>query len=71
METSVPKKVNPCGLTVFWVPIAATNAGISINIEDLKTLDVTKSFIKVANSEINEVSKQWQQGLISDTECIE
>ena len=46
----------------------ATNAGISINIEDLKTPDVKKSFIKVANSEISEVSKQWQQGFVSDTE---
>jgi hypothetical protein len=46
----------------------ATNAGISINIEDLKTPDVKKDFIKVANREINEVSKQWQQGFVSDTE---
>ena len=46
----------------------ATNAGISINIEDLKSPDVKKSFIKVANSEKSEVSKQWQQGFISDTE---
>ena len=46
----------------------ATNAGISINIEDLKTPDVKKNFIKVANNEISEVSKQWQQGFVSDTE---
>ena len=46
----------------------ATNAGISINIEDLKTPDVKKDFIKVANNEISEVSKQWQQGFVSDTE---
>jgi hypothetical protein len=46
----------------------ATNAGISINIEDLKTPDVKKDFIKVANNEINEVSRQWQQGFVSDTE---
>jgi hypothetical protein len=46
----------------------ATNAGISINIEDLKTPDVKKDFIKIANREINEVSKQWQQGFVSDTE---
>ena len=46
----------------------ATNAGISINIEDLKTPDVKKEFIQVANREINEVSKQWQQGFVSDTE---
>ena len=46
----------------------ATNAGISINIEDLKTPDVKRNFIKTANDEINEVSKQWQQGFVSDTE---
>ena len=46
----------------------ATNAGISINIEDLKTPDVKKDFILVANREINEVSNQWQQGFVSDTE---
>lgn len=46
----------------------ATNAGISINIEDLKTPDVKKDFIKVANNEINNVSTQWQQGFVSDTE---
>ena len=46
----------------------ATNAGISINIEDLKTPDVKKNFIKTANNEIAEVSKQWQQGFVSDTE---
>jgi RNA polymerase Rpb1, domain 5/RNA polymerase Rpb1, domain 4 len=46
----------------------ATNAGISINIEDLKTPDVKKDFIKIANNEINSVSKQWQQGFVSDTE---
>ena len=46
----------------------ATNAGISINIEDLKTPDVKRNFIKIANNEIDEVSKQWQQGFVSDTE---
>jgi len=46
----------------------ATNAGVSINIEDLKTPDVKKDFIQIANREINEVSKQWQQGFVSDTE---
>ena len=28
----------------------ATNAGISINIEDLKTHDVKRNFIKIANN---------------------
>ena len=46
----------------------ATNAGISINIEDLKTPDVKKDFIKTANNEVDEVSRQWQQGFVSDTE---
>ena len=46
----------------------ATNAGISINIEDLKTPNVKKQFIQNANNEINKVSKLWQQGFISDSE---
>ena len=46
----------------------ATNAGISINIEDLKTPESKKDFIKVANKEIDFASNQWQQGLISDVE---
>ena len=46
----------------------ATNAGISINIEDLKTPNVKRNFIKTANDEIDEVSRQWQQGFVSDTE---
>jgi len=46
----------------------ATNAGISINIEDLKTPDVKKDFIKSANDEIIYISKQWEQGFVSDTE---
>ena len=46
----------------------ATNAGISINIEDLKTPDVKRKFIQTANDEINSISEQWQQGFVSDTE---
>lgn len=46
----------------------ATAAGISINIEDLKTPDDKKNFLNEANQDINFVSQQWQQGLISDTE---
>lgn len=46
----------------------ATNAGISINIEDLKTPSVKKQFIKSANDEINKVSQLWQQGFVSDSE---
>ena len=46
----------------------ATNAGISINIEDLKTPDVKRKFIQTANNEINFISEQWQQGFVSDTE---
>lgn len=46
----------------------ATNAGISINIEDLKTPDAKKEFLKNANFEIDTVSKQWEQGFISDIE---
>ena len=46
----------------------ATNAGISINIEDLKTPDVKRKFIQTANDEIDFISEQWQQGFVSDTE---
>jgi hypothetical protein len=46
----------------------ATNAGISISIEDLKTPDVKKSFIETANTEITFISQQWQKGFVSDTE---
>ena len=46
----------------------ATNAGISINIEDLKTPNDKKKFIANANNEISEISDQWQQGFVSDTE---
>ena len=46
----------------------ATNAGISISIEDLKTPDLKKHFIKNANDETYLASEQWQQGLVSDTE---
>lgn len=46
----------------------ATTAGISINIEDLKTPNVKKNFLDNANLEIDEISQQWQQGFVSDTE---
>jgi len=46
----------------------ATNAGISINIEDLKTPDLKKNYIRNATFEVNEISEQWQQGFVSDTE---
>nr|YP_009545353.1 RNA polymerase beta'' subunit [Mallomonas splendens]AYO28507.1 RNA polymerase beta'' subunit [Mallomonas splendens] len=46
----------------------ATIAGISINIEDLKTPDTKKKFLENANFEIEKISKDWQQGFISDTE---
>ena len=46
----------------------ATNAGISISLEDLKTPNIKKDFIKKANNEITEISKQWEQGFVSDNE---
>lgn len=46
----------------------ATNAGISISIEDLKTPDVKRSFIKTANDETDYISQQWAQGFVSDSE---
>jgi hypothetical protein len=46
----------------------ATNAGISINIEDLKTPNVKQKFLETATEEMSFVSKQWEQGFVSDTE---
>lgn len=46
----------------------ATNAGISINIEDLKTPDVKKCFLKDAACDMSFVSEQWEKGFVSDTE---
>ena len=46
----------------------ATNAGVSINIEDLRTPDLKKELIATAKAEVKEVSNQWQEGYVSDTE---
>lgn len=46
----------------------ATNAGISINIEDLKTPKVKKEFISAASSETEAISELWEQGFVSDAE---
>jgi len=46
----------------------ATNAGISINIEDLKTPDIKKEYIKKANKEIKDISEAWSEGIVSDQE---
>jgi len=46
----------------------ATNAGISINIEDLKTPSVKKDFLKQAEEEVEIISKEWEQGFVSETE---
>lgn len=46
----------------------ATNAGISINIEDLRTPDIKTTFLKNAEDEITFVSEQWALGFVSDAE---
>ena len=46
----------------------ATTAGISINIEDLKTPDIKKEVLKQANETIFNVSEEWSEGLVSDQE---
>jgi hypothetical protein len=46
----------------------ATNAGISINIEDLKTPDLKKDYIQNANDEIKKISQDWSEGIVSDHE---
>lgn len=46
----------------------ATNAGISISIEDLITPEIKNDFIEIANEEIDSVSQSWEKGLLSDGE---
>ncbi|CAN0448432.1 unnamed protein product [Pylaiella littoralis] len=46
----------------------ATNAGISINIEDLKTPHKKEALIELAVKEIKIISKDWEKGTISDAE---
>lgn len=46
----------------------ATNAGISINIEDLKTPIEKEKFLLKIEKDIEEVSRYWQEGLVSDVE---
>lgn len=46
----------------------ATNAGISINIEDLKTPKIKTKIIKEANDYTEKISENWREGLLSDTE---
>jgi hypothetical protein len=46
----------------------ATNAGISINIEDLKTPNLKKLYLTKTNLNIALASTKWQQGFLSDTE---
>lgn len=51
----------------------ATNAGISINTEDLKTPKVKKEFLNTADEETEHISHLWEQGFVSDAErfqCI-
>lgn len=46
----------------------ATNAGISINIEDLKTPDLKKRYLETAKNDIQEISQAWLEGKVSDQE---
>ena len=46
----------------------ATNAGISISIEDLKTPDVKDLILSQTLEEIEQISNDWQQGLVTDIE---
>lgn len=46
----------------------ATNAGLSINIEDLKTPDLKTRYIQKAKDEIQLISQQWSEGKVSDQE---
>jgi hypothetical protein len=46
----------------------ATNAGISINIEDLKTPDLKKRYLETAKNDIEGISQAWLEGKVSDQE---
>jgi hypothetical protein len=46
----------------------ATNAGISINIEDLKTPNLKINSLEDASQEVSEISQLWSQGIVADTE---
>jgi hypothetical protein len=46
----------------------ATNAGVSINIEDLKTPNVKTKYIKNALKDTQLVSRKWERGIISENE---
>jgi hypothetical protein len=46
----------------------ATNSGISINIEDLKTPYIKTELINLTSSKIELTNSKWQQGFFSDTE---
>jgi hypothetical protein len=46
----------------------ATNAGISINIEDLRTPDIKTKFLNNAETDISFISEQWALGFVSDAE---
>jgi hypothetical protein len=46
----------------------ATNSGISINIEDLKTPDIKKKILITTSKEITKVSLDWEQGFITEIE---
>jgi len=51
----------------------ATSAGISINIEDLRTPEDKEDFLNLAQFEIRTVSENWNEGKVSDIErfqCI-
>jgi hypothetical protein len=46
----------------------ATNAGISITIEDLKTPNLKKDCLEEANEKVSNISQKWVEGIVSDTE---
>ena len=49
----------------------ATNAGISITIEDLRTPELKKQIVETTNQENLITSEEWQKGILSDAERFE
>ena len=46
----------------------ATNSGISLSIEDLKTPNQKENLLQLAQNDLNETNKDWQTGNLSDAE---
>ncbi|MBU1248203.1 MAG: DNA-directed RNA polymerase subunit beta', partial [Proteobacteria bacterium] len=46
----------------------ATRAGVTIGVKDLKIPDIKKDLLESANNEVNEIERQYREGIITRTE---